>query len=274
MKSTKLLFDSWCSQVLFQRAPPSYPPHVSQGDGAPTVTGMRLNTLLGAMKSAGQAGSTWTPNQPWEVSFTVPPITSAQFHGIDVYVSLTHYQGTGFAYSSEEIKAIRSFVEGGGSVLLMTNHGAPPGSPKDDWTANDAPVADLFGIKLENYFVKGPSLVIDVHDPLKGNAPTIAAHDSCIIVPSKGVSVTTICEFPAGWQAWSQATGYIDPPTKYFAVLAPYSAKGAGRLLLVGNSGWLGDEGSPKPAQGLAPHQNNLQFALNCIGYVAGLTNG
>jgi hypothetical protein len=25
--------------------------------------------------------------------------------------------------------------------------------------------------------------------------------------------------------------------------------------------------------QGLAPYRNNLQFALNCIGYLAGLTN-
>jgi len=274
VKSTNLLFDSWSTQVLFQRAPPGYPPHISQGDGAPDVTGMRLNTLLGAIKSAGQAGSTWTPDQPWEVSFTTPPITAAQLRGMDVYVSLTRYQGTGFAYSSDELKAIRSFVEGGGNVLLMTNHGAPPGAPNDDWTVNDGALAGLFGVTLENYFVKGSSLVIDVLDPLKGNAPTIAAHDSCIIVPQKGVSVTTIAEFPAGWQAWSQATGYIAPPTKYFAVLAPYSAKGAGQLLLIGNSGWLGDEGSPNPAQGLAPHQSNLQFVLNCIGYLAGLTNG
>jgi hypothetical protein len=274
VKSTNLLFDSWSSQVLFQRAPPCYPAHVSQGDGAPEVTGMRLNTLLGAIKSAGQAGSTWTPNQPWEVSFTVPPITAAQLHGVDVYVSLTRYRGTGFAYTNDELKAIRSFVEGGGNVLLMTNHGAPQGNPDDDWTANDAALASLFGVKLENYFVKGPSLVIDVRDPLKGNAPTITAHDSCIIVPQKGVSVTTIAEFPAGWKAWSQAKGSIDPPTKYFALLTRYDAKGAGQLLLIGNSGWLADEGAPKPAQGLAPHQSNLQFALNCIGYLAGLTNG
>jgi hypothetical protein len=99
------------------------------------------------------------------------------------------------------------------------------------------------------------------------NNGQMTAHDSCIIVPPSGV--TTVAEFPAGWQAWSQKTGYITPPTPYFAALVPYSqTAGVGSLLVIGNSGWLADEGSPMPAPGLAPYSSNLQFALNCIGYM------
>jgi len=276
MKSTNLLLDSWSTQVLYQRKPPSYPAGVKPGNkspnNAPDVTGMRLNTLFGAIQSAGQSGSTWKPDQPWKVSFTTPPIDAAQLKDMDVYISLTRFQHPPFAYTNSELKAIQKWVEGGGNVLLMTNHGPTEKAPDDDWTVNDAPLAQLFGVKLENYFVQGSSKVMSICDPVSGNAPTMMAHDACIIVPPSGVTVTTIAVFPPDWKAWSKAKGTIDPPHPYFALLVPYNAKDAGKLLLVGNSGWLGDEGSPKPAQGLAPHQHNLQFALNCIGYLAGLT--
>jgi len=134
-------------------------------------------------------------------------------------------------------------------------------------------LAQLFDVTLQNYLVKGASKEMSICDPVNGNAPTMMAHDSCIMVPPSGVTVTTIAVFPPGWQAWSQKSGYIDPPHPYFALLVPYNSSGGGKLLLIGNSGWLGDEGSPNPAQGLAPYRNNLQFALNCIGYLAGLTN-
>src|SRR5450631_2431014 len=125
MKPINLLFDSWSTQVLFQRAPLCYPSGVKPGNkspnNAPVVTGMRLNTLFGAIKSAGQSGSTWQPDQPWNVSFATPPINAAQLSGIQVYVSLTRFQNEPFAYTSGELKAIQKWVEGGGNVLLMTN---------------------------------------------------------------------------------------------------------------------------------------------------------
>lgn len=90
-----ILFDSWSSQVMFQQAPSIYP----SGFDHPTVTGQRLNTILGAMKSYGLS-----TGQEWHISFTKPPITSDQLVGVDVYVSLTRYinlpvyaRGTGFA---------------------------------------------------------------------------------------------------------------------------------------------------------------------------------
>jgi len=287
-----LLFDSWCSQVLYQQAPPAsptyptgYPTGCGPGTHAPTPTGMRLNTLLGAIKSFGLSS-----NQLWNVSYTTPPITSAQLSGVGVYVSLTHYKnssavsGQGFAYSTAELDCIQTWVESGGNVLLMTDHGdfhRPVGS--DNWTENDIPLAALFGVTLENYSVRNqpntqnPSNVIAIQNTipyLAYQAPTMTAHDACIISPNTGVSVQEIAVFPSTWQAYSSTTNKITPPpTPYFCVVVPYNATGAGSLLVIGNSGWVGDYGSPCPACGLAPQASNLQFVLNCIGYLGGLTD-
>ncbi len=267
-----ILFDSWSSQVLFQQAAPSYPPNTP----APKPTGMRLNTLLGAIKSFGLSS-----HKGWNVSFTQPPITAAQLAGIDVYISLTRYQGSGFAYLPSELDAIQDWVNGGGNILLMTNHGdfsQPVNS--DNWMANDAALAALFGITLENYSVMQWSGKTDTSDIITVNntipyianqAPTMTAHNSCIIVPP--ANFTSIAEFPSGWTAYSSATNSkTPPPTPYFSVLVPGAAAGAGQMLVIGNSGWVGDYGSPAPACGLIPLQNNLQFVLNCIGYLGGLT--
>jgi hypothetical protein len=269
-----LLFDSWSSQVLYQQAPPSYPP----GTPAPTPTGMRLNTLLGAIRSIGLSSG-----EPWNVAFTTPPITPEQLGGVDVYVSLTRYQGAGFAYQPAELDALRAWVADGGSVLLMSNHGGFPSRPGDDWTTNDAPLAALFGVALRDYSVQvyrrpaHPSNVMTVDGAipyLANQAPSMTAHNSCIIDPADPESCTPIVRFPASWTAYDPRTRqYSSPSTPYFALLAPGPAPGAGSLLVMGNSGWVADYGSPMPACGLVPYESNLMFVLNCIGYLGGLTS-
>jgi len=266
-----ILFDSWSTQVLVQQDSPSYPP----GFSPPAVfnTGKRLNTLLGAIQTIGQQTAAWN------VYYTNPPITPKQLTGINVYVSLTHYKCSIFAYQQGELSAIQSFVETGGNVLLMTNHGGMPTDKKDDWTVNDKALAALFGVTLEDYFVTTTDDVMTMpvgYSPLSNNVSYMCAHDSCLIVPpSNGATVATIAEFPSGATAFDPNTGTTTAPsTPYFAVLVPYNQQGAGSLLLIGNSGWVGDEGSPWPAPGLIAHKNNLQFVLNCIGSMGLLRGG
>jgi hypothetical protein len=201
ISSMNLLFDSWCSQMLFQQEPPSYPKGVSNGKGAPLVTGMRLNTLLGAIKSIGLSS-----RAPWNVSFTQPPIDAAQLSGIQVYISLTRYKTPPFAYTSDELGYILDWVNHGGNVLLMTNHGGFPNNRPDNWTANDAALAGLFGIKLEDHSVQDftssgadRSILLQVQDTipyLAGEAPKIMAHDSCLIVPPS-TNFVSVVEFPS-----------------------------------------------------------------------------
>ena len=279
-----LLFDSWCSQMLFQQEPPSYPPDVSNGNGAPLVTGMRLNTLLGAIKSFGLSSAA-----PWNVSFTQPPIDASQLDGIQVYISLTRYKTPAFAYTSRELSAIQDWVNNGANVLLMTNHGGFPNTPLDNWTKNDRPLAHLFGVTLEDYSIQdfgssgtGRSLLLHVQDTipyLANEAPNMMAHDSCLIIPPSSTTFVSVIEFPSDWTAYDANTGikplppYNFPPPAYpyFSMLVPGTG-GAGSLLVIGNSGWVADYGSPNPACGLISSASNLRFALNCIGYLGGLT--
>ena len=275
-----LLFDSWCSQVLFQQEPPSYPKGISNGNGAPLVTGMRLNTLLGAIKSIGLSS-----RAPWNVSFTRPPIDASQLDGIQVYISLTRYKTPPFAYTSEELECIRDWVSHGGNILLMTNHGGFPNNRPDNWTANDAALAALFGVTLEDYSVQdfagsgaGRSILLQVQDTipyLATEAPKIMAHDSCLIVPPS-TNFVPVVEFPTGWTAYDPNTNpsppYPPPAYPYFSILIPGPAPGVGSFLVIGNSGWVGDYGSPSPACGLISSASNLRFVLNCIGYLGGLT--
>jgi hypothetical protein len=41
-------------------------------------------------------------------------------------------------------------------------------------------------------------------------------------------------------------------------------------VIVIGNSGMIGDYGSPSPAPGLIPLENNLMFFLNCVGFLSG----
>ena len=275
-----LLFDSWCSQMLFQQEPPSYPAGVSNGHGAPLVTGMRLNTLLGAIKSIGLSSAS-----PWNVSFTQPPIDASQLKGIQVYISLTRYKTPAFAYTSDELAAIMDWVNSGGNVLLMTNHGGFPNNPLDNWTSNDAALAALFGVTLEDYSIQDftnssadRSILLQVQKTipyLAAEAPKVMAHDSCLIVPPP-TNFVSVIEFPSDWTAYDPNTNpsppYPPPPYPYFSMWVPSAEPGVGSLLVIGNSGWVAAYGSQKPACGLVSSANNLRFALNCIGYLGGLT--
>jgi hypothetical protein len=45
---------------------------------------------------------------------------------------------------------------------------------------------------------------------------------------------------------------------------------GAGRVVYVVNSGWIGDYGTGTPAWGLIPYGNNLAFILSILGWLLG----
>ena len=260
-----ILFDSWSTQVLYQQAPPS--PQIPPG--------MRLNTILGAMKSYGLS-----TKQEWNISFTTPPITKDQLTGVDVYVSLTRYIGERYAYEPDELALLKTFVYDGGGILLMTNHG---GLKNDDWTENDAALANQFGIQLQNYYVTTDNyMVMNVNQCLPspynylGNqAPTISAHDACIILPPADADFVPLVCFPPGATAHDFTTGKTikPPPSPYFSILLrKLGPEGNGEVIVVGNSGFVGDYGSTKPAAGLITMEHNLMFFLNCVGYLGGLT--
>jgi len=276
-----ILFDSWSSQVMFQRRPNRYP----RGVKHPEVTMRRLNTLLGAMESYGLS-----TGMEWNVHFTRTRIKPKNLEGMDVYVSLTRYinepnppsTGTGFSYDDSDLAALEDFVSQGGGILLMSDHGATETIP--NWTENDAALASVFGITLRNIFVTHndpehpdrPEYMVMEMDPdlpedvryIAHQVAHISAHDSCIMEPP--ADFTPLARFPEGSTAYdNELKRYIDLPNPYFSILVPF---GAGNVIVAGNSGMVGDYGSPDPAPGLITMENNLMFFLNCVSYLAGLT--
>ena len=273
------LFDSWSSQVMFQRKPYRYP----YGVGHPQVTKKRLNTVLGAIKSYGLSTGV-----KWNVRYTNSRIRPESLENVDVYVSLTRYinqpnpppVGTGFSYGDSELAALEDFVKQGGGILLMTDHGATESIP--NWTENDSALASVFGITLKNIFVTHtdpehpdrPEYMVMEIDPdlpedlkyIANQVAHISAHDSCIMLPPP--DFIPLVKFPEGSTAYDVAIKqYIDLPNPYFSILVPY---GAGTVIVVGNSGTVGDYGSPDPAPGLISMENNLNFFLNCVTFLAG----
>ena len=283
-----ILFDSWSSQVMFQRKPFRYPRGVSH----PRVTRRRLNTILGAMQSYGLS-----TGMEWNVSFTNSRITQRSLAGVDVYVSLTRFinepspppMGTGFSYKDFELRALEDFVMQGGGILLMSDHGATDKVP--NWTENDAALASVFGVTLMNIFVTDQPdpncnayMVMEMNPDLRGDkrichdeqsisylanqVARISSHDSCIILPPP--DFTPLAMFPEGATAFDIAVkDHIPLPSPYFSILVPF---GTGNVIVVGNSGMVGDYGSPDPAPGIVNLENNLMFFLNCVSFLAGLT--
>jgi TAT (twin-arginine translocation) pathway signal sequence len=273
-----ILFDSWSTQVMVQQLPSNvyFPPSFTPGPDY--NTGLRLNTLLGAMQSFGFGTTTPTPsNRAFNISYTYtnPPISPDQLAGKDVYVSLTRMQGDEFAYTADELNLLSNFVSNGKGILLMTNHGPLPNAPNDNYTKNDAALAQkFFNILLQPYYVTlNNYMVMDVNNQdsalqyIANQVTAIVAHDSCVIVPPNA-PFYSIAKFPIGAQAYDSVTGkWTTPVSPYFSIMVPY---GAGKVIIVGNSGMMGDYGSPYPAPGIIPLENNLMFFLNCIGFLAG----
>jgi hypothetical protein len=55
-------------------------------------------------------------------------------------------------YTTEELAVLPAFVQRGGGLLLMTNHGDVPGRPYPNMTINDNLLAREFGIEIINSF--------------------------------------------------------------------------------------------------------------------------
>ena len=216
---------------------------------------------------------------------------------MDVYISLTRFinepspppTGTGFSYKDFELTALADFVNQGGGILLMSDHGELD-KAVPNWTENDAALASVFGVTLMNIFVTDNTdpncneyMVMEMNPDLRGDerichhersvsyivnqVAHISAHDSCIRLPPP--DFTPLAMFPEGASAYDKSKNDpIDLPNPYFSILVPF---GAGNVIAAGNSGIVGDYGSPDPAPGIVNLENNLMFFLNCVSFLAGL---
>ena len=241
----------------------------------------RLNTFYGAMRSAGASLTRqWRSKGPevdhpeWELSFTTPPVTAGQLAKCDVFLVLTHYpedgaEASAFVWSPAELDAISAFVDGGGSLMLMSNHANFP--------QYDTALAARFGITLHNVIITTDNFMKMSGDRLNTAAfgdsllfavDSLAAHDSCGISfssPTIPTGAYWLVKFPAG----ATYGGTTPVPDDWF--YSVITAWGAGKVIVVGNSGTVGDSGgTPWPSCGMVAYGNNLMFALNCLRILGG----
>lgn len=287
----KILFDGKGTQTLINNNPAN--------------PGTRLATALSALRNFGQNSTSKigtnivdTSYPKYLISYTgTNYITDRMLADKEIYISLTRGPNrprNNFAYTTNELNALERFVKvNGKSILLHANHGPNARYPNiydDDYTRNNAPLAARFGIGLLPYIVYGEkggymTMSVGTNSPaqelefISNQAPSVASHDSCIIVPP--LNYISIAKFPtdamvAQYQgpntllspiALSNSTvnNYTD-----FAILVH---AGKGSVIVVGNSGMIADYGSPIPSFGLITMQSNLMFFLNCVSYLTGDLN-
>lgn len=214
-------------------------------------TSTRLNTILGAIKSAGAS-----TNQPWDVTITTP-ITTDALSGIDVFVSLT--RDPSVPYAQSELTAITGYVNGGGAMLLMSNH--------TTFCTQDAILAANFGVTLQPLFISNPTIggqavhpmVMSFLDPIPCLTTTLSSsilwevvslisHDSCLVVPP--ATFLPIATFP------STAVDFFNgapPSSPYFAIVVPPNDTMQGTLIVTGNAGMICDNGNEVPSCAWSP---------------------
>jgi hypothetical protein len=228
--------------------------------------GKRLKTLFDAITAEG-----WT--------FAIGPdrIDGAALQGADCLAILTRRGATqrgttnpfpadwDFSFTSSELQAVGDFVNGGGGLLLISNHG-PFSAGSFDWTVNDRVLAAQFGVTINPAAYQSPEgrtltmSGIDLNpaqsDILRG-VTSIVPHNSCAV--STGDPADFIAHIPANAKN-SSPIFKNGPAGESYAVTA-----GSGRIIVGGNSGIAGSEGTNYPASGLIDAGGNKQFLLNAL---------
>jgi hypothetical protein len=258
----KILFDSMGTQMQVQHTPPHD----------------RLTTWLQSLTDLGYEHQ----HSHWK-----KPIEK-QLEGIDVYVTLTRQwwsagpipAGTCFSYTQEDLAALQSFVYGGKSALIFTNHSQALGAGPL-WPVFEIQLAAALGIQLvfASFAPAGQAVPTGctAHPQLQtlSMAPSVAAPAALV----KGV--TSIEAWDSGGIVRSTGTPLVDlPPDSVDQSGLGYSpgactfgslyTLGSGKVIVLGHSGIACNYGTCKPSPGQIDSADNLTFLNNCITYLGG----
>jgi hypothetical protein len=261
----KILFDPMGAQVQVQQS-----------------TGDRLTTWFDSLTTLG-------------CDYTIGDFTplDKQLEGTDVYVSLTRQQsgpalppGGCFSYTPNQLYRLQQWVKKGGSILMFTNHSGYPEAASNQeptWPIFEIQLAASLGIQLvfASFVGTGSSPTVpNSCSPRKvsttlsmgpgDGAPTelvdgvsaVQAWDSGGIVTGKGTAVIALP--PAADCTDKSGLDYCPDPCS-FAALYTF---GAGRVIVVGHSGIVGNDGTCAPSAGQIGAADNLRFLNNCITYL------
>jgi hypothetical protein len=235
----------------------------------------------------------------------------------DVVVIPTRSPVFSSGYTAGELNTVESFVERGGGLLLMSNHGSTDRIP--DHTAHDRELAARFGVTIEaTVFCKGspvalaaPVLQMNPDDLAVALAATASLEDIARdrgvdpddvfdalvvtierpwltehpVIANDSASIRGVCfnncaslRAPSSVSLVRLPEDLVDigqnlPPNgKAFAIAvdgATGEFAGAGRVIITGDSGFIGSRGSSFPGPGLLDRADNAAFIRNALEWLS-----
>ena len=223
----------------------------------------RLGTIITAFMAAKH-----------HVVFSPSGLTIEALDWCDVLVGTTSKT----PYSQSEIEAICQFVNHGGGLLILSNHGDCPGRNSYDARVNDSALAREFGITIEQTFfaheLDGQFTTLS-GDTLKHAHPIISG--GARGKPIRSLATNTCCSIVAPEGDWiarlpntmEDKRDGSSPQDRFFAHALDSSLESEpeckGRIVIVADSGLVGTEGTMYPGLGLIGLGDNLQFLWNVI---------
>lgn len=257
----KILFDAYGAQIL--------------ADGG---TGSRLSGLYAALDSQ---------EVNYEHRVASGALTSNDLVGIDILVLTTRMETP---YTVAELTAITLFVQRGGGLWCMANHGGFNQSRiMDNFTRYVSTVSSTFWTSYEAaaYLrLNAPTEVIldksnlSSHEIISGNPSwpilggkktneisEVVTRSFCGIYPN--AFADTICTLNnLNGVVNAQNNQPITQGVVWAMALENVDVVGAGRVVIGADSGWLGDTTSMNPGPGEFQNGDNAQFAINVLSWL------
>ena len=244
----------------------------------------RLGPLYDQITAAG-----WTYNTGPET------VDSSSLDGVDVFVLTSRWAQP---WMLSELKALSAFVLNGGGVWNMANHAPfnafPPPGDLDNYVRYPSAIASTFFTSFEAaaYQIPNPQHLptgipvnltgsnLGDHPIINGQSGWPIATNSSSVVVSEVVTRSFCGIYPndfgstvCGLSGLStvlnlQNNSAITDGVLWAMAVEGQNVTGSGRVLVMGDSGWLASVNSGSPGPGEYENGDNEQFSLNCLAWL------
>jgi len=183
-----------------------------------------------------------------------------------------------FPYNICELSDIPKFVDQGGSLLLMSDHSDTSQGGRD-MRAEDNRLAKEFNVKLDRTFftindtLTGLTNFDNPSHPIVSGIDTIVVNNCCSISERKGVLVnegTPLVFLNESMEDIGPNHENARGKVFAYAIDKKRTQNGtySGRVVIVADSGFIGETLTQRPGKGLINCGDNYQFVVNMISWL------
>jgi hypothetical protein len=210
-------------------------------------------------------------------------LKSKDLENCDVLILTTRYRPKEqVKYENDEITTIYDFVDEGGGLLLMSNHGDSHTNPNDT-RFFDALLACEFKVLVEKTHFQHPKGILQTleGDNLDSSHPIIqGSPDSS---PVESIVTRNCCSLRARnyhriaslpreminvGSFWRNLPAQEDLFALSLDSSSGLSPESKGRVVFMADSGFIGNSETKKPGPGLSNEGDNLKFVMNAINWL------